>query len=134
MPQANSTTSSPRCTSPSASDSTLPCSAVMIAASSLAVALQQFPEAEHHPRAAQRRGRGPGRPRGGGGFHGAVDLGRAGQRDAAADLARGGVEHVGETSAVPGHGAAADEMPDLPHGRLLFVSMDRMELHLATLG
>ena len=31
MPQANSTTSSPRCTSPSASDSTLPCSAVMIA-------------------------------------------------------------------------------------------------------
>ena len=34
MPQANSTTSWPRLTSPSASDSTLPCSAVMIAASS----------------------------------------------------------------------------------------------------
>ena len=34
MPQANSTTSRPRCTSPSASDSTLPCSAVMIAESS----------------------------------------------------------------------------------------------------
>ena len=31
MPQANSTTSRPRCTSPSASDSTLPCSSVMIA-------------------------------------------------------------------------------------------------------
>ena len=35
MPQANSTTSRPRCTSPSASDSTLPCSAVMIAESSV---------------------------------------------------------------------------------------------------
>ena len=34
MPHANSTTSWPRLTSPSASDSTLPCSAVMIAASS----------------------------------------------------------------------------------------------------
>ena len=34
MPQANSTTSWPRVTSPSASESTLPCSAVMIAASS----------------------------------------------------------------------------------------------------
>jgi len=34
MPQANSTTSWPRLTSPSASESTLPCSEVMIAASS----------------------------------------------------------------------------------------------------
>ena len=34
MPQANSTISWPRLTSPNASDSTLPCSAVMIAASS----------------------------------------------------------------------------------------------------
>ncbi len=34
MPQANSTTSRPRVTSPRASDSTLPCSAVMIAARS----------------------------------------------------------------------------------------------------
>ena len=36
MPQANSTTSMPRVTSPAASDRTLPCSAVMIAASLLA--------------------------------------------------------------------------------------------------
>ena len=36
MPQANSTTSWPRATSPAASESTLPCSAVMIAASSSA--------------------------------------------------------------------------------------------------
>src|SRR3954447_4676014 len=34
MPQANSTTSSPRCTSPRASDSTLPCSSVIASASS----------------------------------------------------------------------------------------------------
>ena len=33
MPQANSTTSRPRLTSPSASERTLPCSAVMVAAS-----------------------------------------------------------------------------------------------------
>ena len=35
MPQANSTTSNPRCTSPSASDSTLPCCSVMMALISL---------------------------------------------------------------------------------------------------
>jgi len=34
MPQANSTTSRPRVTSPSASESTLPCSAVIAAATS----------------------------------------------------------------------------------------------------
>ena len=39
MPQANSTTSWPRATSPAASESTLPCSAVMIAASSPARSL-----------------------------------------------------------------------------------------------
>jgi hypothetical protein len=39
MPQANSTTSSPRCTSPRASDMTLPCSSEMIPASSSILAL-----------------------------------------------------------------------------------------------
>ena len=39
MPQANSTTSRPRCTSPRASESTLPCSSVISSASSLACAL-----------------------------------------------------------------------------------------------
>ena len=39
MPQANSITSRPRCTSPDASDSTLPCSSEMISASSLMFAL-----------------------------------------------------------------------------------------------
>ena len=38
MPHANSTTSSPRCTSPSASESTLPCSSVISSAISLACA------------------------------------------------------------------------------------------------
>src|SRR5690348_1108664 len=39
MPQANSTTSRPRCTSPAASESTLPCSSETISASSLVRAL-----------------------------------------------------------------------------------------------
>ena len=39
MPQANSTTSRPRCTSPSASESTLPCSSVMSSAIRGALAL-----------------------------------------------------------------------------------------------
>ena len=39
MPQANSTTSRPRCTSPSASESTLPCSSVITSASRPAFAL-----------------------------------------------------------------------------------------------
>ncbi len=39
MPHANSTTSRPRCTSPSASESTLPCSSVIASASRCALAL-----------------------------------------------------------------------------------------------
>ena len=39
MPHANSTTSRPRCTSPSASESTLPCSSVMSSARRSACAL-----------------------------------------------------------------------------------------------
>ena len=39
MPHANSTTSRPRCTSPSASESTLPCSSVISSASSSTWAL-----------------------------------------------------------------------------------------------
>ena len=39
MPHANSTTSSPRCTSPAASESTLPCSSVMASASRSTLAL-----------------------------------------------------------------------------------------------
>ena len=46
MPQANSTTSRPRATSPSASESTLPCSAVMIAASSCLRALSSSRKAK----------------------------------------------------------------------------------------
>ena len=118
MPQANSTTSRPRCTSPSASDSTLPCSAVMMAESSLAVALQQFLQLEHDAGAAQRRGGGPGRPGGGGGGGGLVHLGGVGQRDAAGDLAGRGIEHVAEFAAGAGDRLAGDEMTDVPHDRL----------------
>ena len=76
MPQANSTTSSPRATSPAASEATLPCSAVISAASSPRCCLIQLAEREHHvgpldqrglrASRARRRGRGlppPRRPR-----------------------------------------------------------------------
>ena len=55
MPHANSTTSRPRVTSPSASESTLPCSAVMSAASLLA-RVEQLAEGEQHLRALGQRG------------------------------------------------------------------------------
>ena len=50
-PQANSTFSRPRAISPAASESTLPCSAVMIAASSSAAVVQQLAEREQDGRA-----------------------------------------------------------------------------------
>jgi hypothetical protein len=59
MPQANSTTSMPRVTSPRASESTLPCSAVINAASFVRVGFEQRLEPEHDPRSLQRRRRGP---------------------------------------------------------------------------
>ena len=74
MPHANSTTSSPRATSPIASPSTLPCSAVMIAASSSARRSRSsrkrnrifdaFGERRRAPRRRTRRSRRrPRRPR-----------------------------------------------------------------------
>jgi hypothetical protein len=52
IPQANSTTSRPRVTSPSASESTLPCSSVMIAASS---SLRSFSSSRKLNRTCVRR-------------------------------------------------------------------------------
>ena len=58
-PQANSTTSSPRCTSPSASSSTLPCSAVMASATSWRRREQRLAEREQHRRTPGERRRAP---------------------------------------------------------------------------
>ena len=61
MPQANSTMSMPRVTSPCASVNTLPCSAVIIAASVSLCWFSSSQEVVHHARAADRRRVGPGR-------------------------------------------------------------------------
>ena len=120
MPQANSTTSRPRCTSPSASDSTLPCSLGDDRGELLAVALQQFLQLEHDAGAAQRRAsrprpatrrrrrRLPCPPR-----RGMASATRGGH------LAGGRVEHVAELAAGAGDRLAADEMPDFAHGWFL---------------
>ena len=94
MPQANSTMSMPRVTSPCASVKTLPCSAVIRCGQLVAVLVQQLEELEHHARAADRRRVGPGREGGLRGGHRGVDVGAVGQRDLAGDGAGGGVEDV----------------------------------------
>ena len=91
MPQANSTMSMPRVTSPCASVNTLPCSAVIIARQRVLVLVQQLQELEHHARAADRRRVGPGREGGLRGGHGGVHFAAAGQRHLAGDRAGGGV-------------------------------------------
>ena len=118
MPQANSTTSRPRCTSPSASDSTLPCSAVMMAESSL------------RSRSSNSFSLNMTRARRSGGVaahagHAAaaaatalLDFRGVGQRDRGDDLAGRGIEHVAELAAGAGDRLAADEMADFPHVRL----------------
>ena len=63
MPHANSRFSRPRAISPSASEGTLPCSAVRSAGELVAVRLDQVPDAEHDvgPLRERRRAPAPGR-------------------------------------------------------------------------
>ena len=74
MPQQNSITSSPRATSPIASESTLPCSAVSSRASSSRCACEELADAEEELGAPRERERAPGRERRLRGLHGRVDL------------------------------------------------------------
>ena len=62
MPQANSTHSRPRATSPCASSSTLPCSRVTMRREVVAVRVDQLAEAEHQPRRAGSATTRPTRP------------------------------------------------------------------------
>ena len=97
MPHANSTTSMPRVTSPSASASTLPCSAVISAARSRFRVLEQLAEREQHAGPAVQRDRTPlvgGRPCA---AHDGVDVGGRRERDPAGHRAGGRVRDVGET-------------------------------------
>ena len=112
MPQANSTMSMPRETSPCASVKTLPCSAVMIAGQFVALAVQQFQELEHHAGAADRRRVGPGREGGLRGGDGGGHLAGVGQRDLARDGAGGRIEDVGAAAALAGDDAPADPVFD----------------------
>jgi hypothetical protein len=93
MPQANSTMSMPRLTSPCASVKTLPCSAVIIAASVSLCWLSRARKAVEHARAADRRHVAPGGLCGLGGGHRGVHVVHAGQQHLARGLAGGGVPH-----------------------------------------
>ena len=95
----NSTTSSPRCTSPLASGRVLPCSRLQRLGQLVHVAVQQAHELHQHPRAALRVGRGPCRLRRGGRVDRGVELVLAGQRDLRLHLAGRGVEDVGGAAA-----------------------------------
>ena len=63
MPQANSTTSRPRATSPAASEATLPCSSVMSSASSAGAGADQLAEREQDRGALGQGDAAPGRER-----------------------------------------------------------------------
>ena len=102
MPQANSTTSWPRLTSPSASETTLPCSLVMISASSPLRAVEQLAEVEQDLGALGQRGVAPRRERRGGGVdHGAGVLDAA-EGQLAGDLPGRGVGDRRRGPLVPG--------------------------------
>ena len=118
MPHANSTTSSPRATSPSASLGTLPCSAVMIAASSSvraasssrnrnSIVVRSASDVARH--AGERRLRRR---------DGGVDVGRRRERDLLRDLAGRGVEDVAGACDLAGRGKAADPVRNQRHGRV----------------
>ena len=106
MPQAYSTTSSPRCTSPAASSSTLPCSAVIAAASSarraLTISRNANSTAVRRARDTSRHERAAAAADG----HDGVDVGRRGERHVGRDLTGRRVEHLAA--------APAGALPRLP--------------------
>jgi hypothetical protein len=77
------------------------------------VRVEQLQKLEHHPRAAQRRGVGPGRKSRFGRGHGGVHVGAVGQPHLAADGAGGGVEHVLAACALACSELAGDKVSDL---------------------
>ena len=101
MPQANSTTSSPRWMSPLLSGMVLPCSEDSSIAQAVEFLLHQFEELEQHARAPLRIGRGPGRLRRCRIGDGVFDLGLAGERDLGLHLAGIGIEHVAGAARKP---------------------------------
>ena len=100
-PQANSTTSRPRWTSPRASSTVLPCSAVIARGELARARRDELAEAEQHVRAARERLRAPDLEAGRRGRHRAVDVGAARERHAPRDGAGGGIGHLADSAPRP---------------------------------
>ncbi len=118
MPQANSTTSSPRWMSPLLSANGLAVLGRQQHRQAVEFLLHQFEKLEQHARAALRIGRGPAGLRGLRIGDGVLDLGMLGERDLGLHLAGVGIEHVAAASGNACDFLAADEMADLAHGAL----------------
>jgi hypothetical protein len=80
------------------------------------VRLDQALELEHHPRAALRVGRRPGRLGAVGGADGLVQQGRVGEADPGLHLAGVGIEDVAMAGRRQEHGLAVDEVGNVAHG------------------
>ena len=114
MPQANSTTSWPREISPMASESTLPCSAVMIAASS---SLRELSSSRNANITCVRRAsevRPHSRAAASAAAMTCLGVARGGERDPAGDPPGGGVGDVGDRPLVPANGAPSPQWSMVP--------------------
>ena len=89
----------------------------------------QFEKLEHHPRAALRIGRGPGRLRGLRVRDRGLDFLLARERDPGLHFAGIGIEHVAEPAGCACDHLAADEMADLTHTRLPLNSLAFIARH-----
>ena len=111
MPQANSTTSMPRVTSPCASRSTLPCSCGDERRERVALPVEQRQERGQHAGAAQRRRVRPAGQARCALATAAFASSDGGERHLAHHRAGGWIEYR-QPRAAPGHGRAADPVTD----------------------
>ena len=113
MPQANSTTSRPRATSPAASLATLPCSSDDELRQLGRVVLDQLAEREQDRGALGERDAAPGLGRFFGDADRVADVLPAGEVDGAADVPGGWVVDVAPALGFAGPGLAADPVGDV---------------------
>ena len=124
-PMANSTTSSPRVTSPRASSWVLPCSDEISSAILSAFSCKQELEAVEDARPAQRRGLRPGRPRRLGGGDDRGDLLGRGEGNPLLDRAGRRVEDVREPARAALDARAADIVGEIGHWGFLLACWAR---------
>ena len=115
MPQANSTTSTPRSISPWASEKTLPCSSEMVRASASWSRARSSMNLNRIRARVERRGRRPARERRRRGAHRPIDLAGGGEGDTADLLPGRRVVHVAPAPAGSLDGLAADIVLDVAH-------------------